>query len=155
MARSTLKVKRWALIIIRVGKCKVTQGTLLLFKAQFDCLRIINVQKCPPNQLKHSRSVNIEGEKVGTNNYKSRKIQSHLTGWAIKIWKSAKLQNWRPRNINIWKVYIIRALKKLKSGSVNIEGGKVGTNHYKSRGMQSHSGHIVPVQGAVLLSSNH
>jgi hypothetical protein len=53
--------------------------------AQFDYLKTINVQECPPNQLKHSRSVNIEGEKVGTNNYNSTKIQSHLTGWANKI----------------------------------------------------------------------
>ena len=44
-------MKGWALIIIRVGKCKVTQGTLLLFKAQFYCLWTINVWSLP-SQLK-------------------------------------------------------------------------------------------------------
>ncbi len=44
----------------------------------------------------------------------------------------------------------IGTLKKLKNGSVNIVGEKVGTYHYKSLEMQSHSGHIVAVQGPLM-----
>ncbi len=47
-------MKRWALIIQIIGKYKVTQSTLLLFRAQFYSLRTIKVQygESLPNKLK-------------------------------------------------------------------------------------------------------
>jgi hypothetical protein len=64
--------------------------------------------------------------------------------------KYESLLNYKFKDLESLTYENIGAQIKLKSCSVNIVGEKVGTNHFKSWEMQSHSGHIVAVQGPLM-----